>query len=164
SLCNSIGLQSIVSERVLITVPWLISTFSVLVMAVVVFGWSFSIAAIGVDQCGSGDAMSRGISYCLSHKTMTVVCFLLAAMMMVAIGSVFQLLGSDGVVLTQSISVWAIPDGSSITRSDFHVFVKWLKETVQLSIFFAIVGASYIFLRYLEDGVAVSEMQTGSQR
>ncbi len=117
--------------------------------------WGLAVAACGTDDCSGAEALSRSISYVLSHPLWT----LLGLTAVLAMGQFMFLLSHTVLAAGEAL----IPESLSV-RTMFRVHAMWdavLQEvpaTVQLSVQMAGFAILYVLLRQKEDGVPLREM------
>ena len=117
--------------------------------------WVLAVAACGTDECSGAEALSRSISYVLSHPLWTLSG--LAAVL--GIGRFMFLLSHMVLAAGEAL----IPESLSV-RSDFRVHSMWdavlhdVPAAVQLSVQMAGFAILYVLLRQKEDGVPLREM------
>ena len=178
-----VALASVVSDPsswgssivMLLWLPLAISALLASLAAVICgFGWLLSIAAIGTDQCDAADALSRGISYVLSHKLRAGLYLLFVCALSLAAKVVMALLLS----LTFSVLNAWLPAFHRMAHGHTHrisglaqnvmagsaCFLKLLPDAVQMGTFLAGVTLIYILLRQREDGIDLRERDGGRLR
>ncbi|MEZ6133052.1 MAG: hypothetical protein R3C59_30650 [Planctomycetaceae bacterium] len=153
-------------------IPATIAAAALLLAAVVCpLGWLLSIGAIGTDQCSGSDALSRGISYVLSHKVAT--CWHL--LMLIVVAGVARLLAIGGVIGAASVLLArfpghadTIPGIASPDSADYSpipavwTYLLHLPDIVHLGTFLSGLTIMYLLLRQAEDAVQLREIDGGS--
>ena len=138
-----------------------IAFLTIILIIVVATGWLLSLPAIAIDNCNGADALSRGISYCLSHKLRTLAYVVTTVGIALAFSWVIEFIARDAVWLAE-LSIATNPATlpiSMITQPSSHaaLIVEWFTNTAQLSCLYCGVAIGYLLLRLAEDGVKLSE-------
>ena len=144
-----------------INVVWLLvvllAFLLVLAFAVGFVAWMLSLGAIATDQCSGADALSRSISYVLSHRLLTLTSLLAVMGVALAISWIFEL------ILTVALNALPreLPDADTLRRLCMLV-VNTLPEVVQLAVFLSGMSILYVLLRQKEDGIRTEEMDAAA--
>lgn len=135
-------------------------------------GWFLALAAIGTDNCGGSDALSRGINYVLSHPWYTLWQLLIVILVSSAARQLADFLLTAGLLLLQSRSpeIFPVPvsDLSTALASDLgvltaqHSLLMQLPKVVQLAGFLSGTTIMYVLLRQEEDGIQLRELDGSS--
>ena len=147
-----------------VSIAWplviLASLLTIAAAATCLIGWLLSLAAIATDRCKGSDALSRGISYCLSHRLQTIAHGAFVLFLMWVAGLLARpVFAAADEVLTAALFGLNEPAGFSASVIDGWTFVVGtLPEAFQLGIFFCGTTIAYLLLRHTEDGIAVDEM------
>ena len=156
------------SELMRILPGWLGAVFLIVALQVCLVGWLLSLAAIGVDSCDGPESLSRGICFVLSRFRMTVL-HVVIVMMLCAVTSFVVSLTS----LPASELVRGARSGPFKTDRDYTTQYQYLQEhpfstlhdllseTISLSLFFSGITVCYVLLRQAEDGVSLTEIDSG---
>lgn len=142
-----------------------LAVLALLAGSVCLIGWFLAMAAIGTDNCSGSDALSRGISYVLSHPWSTLWQLLIIT---VAASAVRQI---TAVVLTASLLLLhsRAPDTYPLSAVDLStVFAKvpdvsggllaHLPDLTHLGVFLSGLTVMYVLLRQKEDGIQLQEL------
>jgi len=126
--------------------------------------WLLSLSAIGIDQCSGSDALSRGISYCVSNKGFTILSLLLVASLSNATAFVADALQSAGeyIAAEQSDMSNSVYEQQGTDAADEAATRRFFPKCVQLSVFLSGLGLIYVTLRQKEDAVRLDEMDGGA--
>lgn len=134
----------------------IVATFGAIVLFA---GWLLSLSAIGTDGCAGADALSRGISYILTHKLLTGAYFYSAAMV--------SLFARVVATFLASVAVSELPDimrQSRPAEEARHLLsgvgvqgLQLFPLTVQLGSFLSATCLVYLLLRERVDGVDLHE-------
>ncbi|MEZ6058840.1 MAG: hypothetical protein R3C19_00600 [Planctomycetaceae bacterium] len=126
-------------------------------------GWFLALAAIGTDQCDGSDALSRGISYVVSHPIAALCCALATACLMAAFGlaAEFVFHAADAVLngIFTGIS-WQSKIAEQVTDFWRRIWER-IPEAYRLAIFYCGTTITYLVLRHREDGISLDEMDGG---
>lgn len=150
---------------------WLMSFGCCLWTIVIPVSWMLSLAAIAVDDCHGTDALSRGISYTLSHRLRCLIYAGLTLLFMLVFGEVLtvftdaatdvaQRFFSDRalMMLTTVIQGRDIVDQTVSGRTASTVVAAY-----RLGVILCGSTISYVLLRHREDGISVREMKSAAE-
>ena len=148
----------------------LTAVLSVLAAIVCGLGWLLSIGAVGTDQCSGSDALSRGISYVLSHKLRTGWYLFVVATVSAFAKMLTAFVVSMSMTLIQSwlpIS-YGKTEFASVIATGFppnvdlllapNSFILLLPSAVHFGAFLSGITIMYILLREAEDAVQMREI------
>ncbi len=113
-------------------------------------GWFLSLAAIAIDRCDGAEALSRGISYMLSHWQRVIVYTVVGFMLLEITTAVFSWLAYTASPLINASTT------TQLTET-FHQFAHVLR----ISLLLCEIAIAYVLLRNIEDGVNLREMDGG---
>lgn len=178
-LAEVTGLASLANQLVWLWL-WCLSFLVCAVTVVFGAGWILAIPAIGADDCSGSDALSRGVSYVLSHFAAAVCHGFVVLFITWGSGMILQDLGLLAAQLASSaVSVEFLasmtPAGVEIRQSagppeslmtaqiaSGAGFPAWLIHSVvsglRLGILFSGATISYLLLRHREDGIGLTEL------
>ena len=138
----------------------MLSVLTVVASIVCAIAWLLSLGAIGTDQCAGSDAMSRGISYVLSHKVYSAaVCFA-----SILISSFAMLLTQWGITTGLALVESTIRESGSVASElkDFStVLLIVFPNAVQLGVLLSAMTIAYLLLRQKEDAIHLQELDGG---
>jgi hypothetical protein len=150
---------------------WLLSFGCCLWTIVVPVSWMLSLAAIAVDDCHGTDALSRGISYTLSHRLQCLIFVGLTLLFMLVFGEVLTIFADaatdvaqrffsdrDLIMVTTLIHGRDIVDQTVSGRTASTVVAAY-----RLGVILCGSTISYVLLRYREDGISVREMKSAAE-
>lgn len=140
----------------------LTSIFAVVGFVVIGLGWLLSLAAIGTDQCSGSDALSRGISYVLSHKVRSAW-YLLIVASVARVGSAMStwlLEAADQILASRIPDHFCQNDEGMVGMLMFCwlLIESHLPQAIALGAFCCGIARMYILLRKEEDAVPLREM------
>jgi len=134
----------------------LVAAFAAMVLFA---GWLLSLSAIGTDGCSGADALSRGISYTLTHKLLTSVYFYTATMV--------SLFAKVVAAFLAAVAVNELPDimRQSPPPENARYFLsgvglqglRLFPLAVQLGSFLSAICLVYLLLRERVDGIDLHE-------
>lgn len=130
----------------------LAALFYVVGVFVLGFGWLLSLAAIAIDRCDGSEALSRGISYVLSHWPRVIIYTFVGYALITVCQIVF-----GWVARRAFLTIWLADDTSSLNA--FSSF----DEVIRMSIFLCEFAIAYVLLRNVEDGVSLREIDGGQK-
>ncbi|MCR9199111.1 MAG: hypothetical protein NXI04_10730 [Planctomycetaceae bacterium] len=128
--------------------------------AIVLFaGWLLSLCAIGTDGCSGADALSRGISYTLTHKLLTSVYFYVATIVSLFTKVVATFLASVAVSeLPEIMRQYPPPEDARYFLTGVGLQgLRLFPLAVQLGSFLSAVCLVYLLLRERVDGIDLQE-------
>ncbi|MFN8707349.1 MAG: hypothetical protein ACK50J_11760 [Planctomyces sp.] len=150
---------------------WLMSFCCCLWTIVIPVSWMLSLAAIAVDDCHGTDALSRGISYTLSHRLQCLIYAGLTLLFMLVFGEMLQIFADAAtdvaqrffsdrslMMLTTLIQGRDIVDQTVSGRTASTVVAAY-----RLGVILCGSTISYVLLRYREDGISVREMKSAAE-
>jgi hypothetical protein len=150
--------------QLIVSVTWgmvfCIAVGLILVFVIGGLAWLLSLSATGTDSCTGADALSRCISYLLSHRLWSAFGLLTATMIAVAARFLSQ-------VIIRTV-VATLPAGVNNLENDvvrrFWIFlIELIPHAVHLSVFLSGITILYVLLRRKEDGIATSELDGAVQ-
>lgn len=159
----------------IVSVLWpavmLLAVLTVLATAVCGASWLLSLAAIGTDRCSGSDALSRGINYVLSHKTMSAVYLaLLLAMSMITFGltQAIVLVGKQLLENRFPAAYFQATDlGGNLGQQALFYWNQLITELIPNAVHLATLLSGttlmYILLRKAEDAVQIKEIDGAQQ-
>lgn len=144
----------------IVSIPLAIYAILAVFGAFVLFaGWLLSLAAIGTDDCDGADALSRGVSYVLTHKLLTGVYFYIALIVSLLARVLATVLVSIAAGQLPAVMLRA-PDPEQPQYALSGVALQMLgvlPVTVQLGSFLSAVCLIYLLLRGRVDAVDLYE-------
>lgn len=135
-----------------------------LMWQMLVVTWPLAAAAIAVEDCGPADAISRAISYILSHKLRTIWLVVLSVGLanlaglvanQIMMHSALLIQGQIGSAERPSVSVWLV--GLQRLPPTLGLLRTIVQPTVQFAVLQSAFTISYLLLRRTEDGVSYRE-------
>jgi len=115
--------------------------------------WMLSLAAIGTDRCSGADALSRSVSYILSHRLLTLLCVTCVAGTAMAVHWIIQLILNAGLSALPSQLLEA-----DRPRRVWMLVLRISPDVAQLAVVVSGMSLLYILLRQREDGIQTEEM------
>lgn len=140
----------------------LVAAFSVYV---VLGAWLLSLAAIGTDRCGAADAVSRSISYLLTHKLIAAAYFYVAIVVSLLTRLVAALIVQQSLATNPDFEVLSakrnVPTVANASALAAHWLLSALPVIVQLGTFLSATTIIYVLLRQKVDGIDLDEVDGG---
>ncbi len=128
-----------------------------LVLVFVVGGaaWLLSLSATGTDGCSGADALSRCISYVLSHCLWSACGVMVVTAIALTVRCLAQLILIAGHLALPEQLRTADP---GVVRRIWMFMVELTPDAVHLSVFLSGLTVLYVLLRQKEDGISLDEI------
>jgi len=138
---------------------YLLAFALLLVFSVGGSAWTLSLSAIGTDRCTGADALSRCISYLLSHRLWAIAGLISVGIIATALKWIAHvLLLATHHAIPQQLSL-----ENSGTLGQLWVFgIAMIPHAVHLSVFLSGLTILYVLLRQREDGINLEEVDGAS--
>jgi len=135
----------------------LVLTTIVLTLTLVIGGvaWLLSLSAISTDRCTGAEALSRSISYVLSHRLKTAFGLIIVTAVALAVRWLLELLVAVGV---NGLPEQLRNGPSDGLRRTWVLAIELVPHAAHLSVFLAGVTILYVLLRTTEDGISTEEI------
>lgn len=117
--------------------------------------WLLSLAAIGTDGCTGAEALSRCISYLLSHPFLAATALFVATVIALAMRWIMEIILAAG-TMAMPPSFLSM-DPNQLVNS-WLFFIRMTPHAVHLSAFMAGITVCYVLLRQREDGITTEEL------
>ena len=117
--------------------------------------WLLSVSAIGTDGCSGADALSRCISYVLSHRLWTACGFLLVSTTALSVRWLVELILAAG---NFALPEQLLESNPGVVRRIWMFMVELIPDALHLSVFLSGLTVLYILLRRKEDGISLDEI------
>jgi hypothetical protein len=154
----------------LLPLTFLLAVITVLAALVLSIAWLLSLGAVGTDQCGGADALSRSISYVLTHPLRSVVYCLIVGLVAMAGRWLMNLAFSVAGVLVLTYSVDGParlvapdqpPELSTYLTNVWMWLIAQIPQAYQLGIMLTGMCLAYLLLRQQVDGIRLDEQDGG---
>ncbi len=135
----------------------LVLTTIALTLTLVIGGaaWLLSLSAISTDRCTGAEALSRSISYVLSHRLKTAIGLAIVTSVGLFVRWLLESLVAVGVNGLPAQLRNGPPDGM---RRLWLLAIELIPHAAHLSVFLAGITILYVLLRNKEDGINIEEM------
>ena len=129
---------------------------SMITTVVVTIAWLLSLSAVGTDSCEGSDALSRSISYVLSHKLycLTLVILILG----------FAELARRSTYITLAVAMSMVMESKESLPSLGHTLLTTVPNSTALGVTLSGLTIAYILLRKAEDAIDLRELDGGQVR
>ncbi len=159
-----------ITHAALTAITFALAMAAILVSIILIASWLLSLSAIAVDKCCGADALSRSISYCLSHRLKALLYAILIIALSLAVSWTVELIARDALTLVLQAMTTTVdaPEASPSYQQPFthqaypaNAMLSWLVAATRLSSFLCGLTLAYLLLRKAEDGVQLEEMNGG---
>lgn len=135
----------------------LVLTTIALTLTLVIGGtaWLLSLSAISADRCTGAEALSRSISYVLSHRLKTAIGLVIVTSVALFVRWLLELLVAVGV---NGLPAQLRTGPSDGLRRTWVLAIELLPHAAHLSVFLAGITILYVLLRNTEDGISIEEI------
>ncbi len=134
---------------------FLLAVILALMFVVGGLAWLLSLAATGTDGCTGAEALSRCISYILSHPLWVAGAFTAITATGLAMRWVAELILAAG---TAAMPAALLNLDSVMLTSGWLFVLRMIPHVFQLSVFLSGVTVCYVLLRQREDGIMIEEI------
>ena len=155
-------------------IAFVIACVTVIGSFVFCIAWLLGLGAIGSDRCDGADALSRCLSYVLSH-TVTTVCYLAVVWLIAFISH--EALGivvsesvtfhqghlSDSVAVDVPTTLGDNPGFAMTVRMMWFGLIRHIPGAFQVAIILVGSNLTYLLLRKKEDGIRIDQQDDGIQ-
>jgi hypothetical protein len=117
--------------------------------------WLLSLSAISTDRCTGAEALSRSISYVLSHRLKTIFGFVIVTGLALLLRWLLELLVAAGM---NGLPVPLREGPSNGLRRIWGLAIELIPHAAHLSVFLSGTTILYVLLRNREDGISVEEI------
>jgi len=132
----------------------------ILVFVIGGIAWLLSLSAAGTDGCSGADALSRCVSYLLSHRLWSAFGLLAVTMIAVAARLLSQAIISAGI---DTLPVGVNNVANDVIRRSWIFVMELIPHAVHLSVFLSGMTILYVLLRQKEDGITTDEFDGAVQ-